>query len=428
MQQSLLFSTYEYDVNGERCCKKTGEETVRYFLDGNKILGENRTYKDGTSEKELRYLYDADGLVGCEYRNQDYLFVRDALNNITAITHRNKRIVARYKYDTWGNCTVYNEDGEIDTDPISIGNVNPFRWKSYYLDLESNLYYANGSYYDPTKRLYLDASSIESVIENGLSSNRLDRNSLMCNNVLELACNPYTINTTTELHPDPTYDADENLPWWLVAMDWVRGILYDMTKWFNELHWSIKLTAGIILLAGAIIFTIATGGGGAGVISVLVQTAIGVGVGVGLYTVGSLLMGTFTWEGLANAALDAFLITSAMVFISSAVNAIKYACRGKQLRTEELKKQVRELSDVELKSFGERGKNQGFRQITGTHDDAMKFVQSQTTSLQEFAPGKLVGYNSRGVEFRIFPKPNTSYTSIRITGVDGLKGIKFMWP
>ena len=82
--------------------------------------------------------------MGCEYRNQDYLFVRDALNNITAITHRNKRIVARYKYDTWGNCTVYNEDGEIDTDPISIGNVNPFRWKSYYLDLESNLYYANG--------------------------------------------------------------------------------------------------------------------------------------------------------------------------------------------------------------------------------------------------------------------------------------------
>lgn len=123
--------------------------------------------------------------MGCEYRNQDYLFVRDALNNITAITHRNKRIVARYKYDTWGNCTVYNEDGEIDTDPISIGNVNPFRWKSLYYDTESGLYYANGSYYDPTTGLYVDASSIESVIENGLSSNRLDRNSLMCNNVLE---------------------------------------------------------------------------------------------------------------------------------------------------------------------------------------------------------------------------------------------------
>ena len=307
-------------------------------------------------------------------------------------------------------------------------DVNPFRWKGFYYDAESGLYYANGSYYDPSTGLYVDAAPIESVIENPLGVNGLDRNGLMCNNILELACNPSTVFNVTELHSDPTYDVTDKFPDWMKRQIKRQERINKILRWYQDLHWGWKLGVGIALLIGAIGFTVATGGGGAGVISVLVQTAIGVGVGVGLYTAGSLLMGTFTWEGLANAALDAFLITSAMVFISSAVNAIKYACRGKQLRTEELKKQVRELSDVELKSFGERGKNQGFRQITGTHDDAMKFVQSQTTSLQEFAPGKLVGYNSRGVEFRIFPKPNTSYTSIRITGVDGLKGIKFMWP
>ncbi len=91
-----------------------------------------------------------------------------------------------------------------------------------------------------------------------------------------------------------------------------------------------------------------------------------------------------------------------------------------------------ELTDEELRNFGEPGKNSGFRVINGSHEDAMSFVHSQTNGLTEYAPGKYVGYNSRGVEFRIYarstvPKPYTPYTSIRINGVSGLKGIKFIW-
>ena len=92
-----------------------------------------------------------------------------------------------------------------------------------------------------------------------------------------------------------------------------------------------------------------------------------------------------------------------------------------------------ELSDDALLNFGEAGRNKGFRVINGSHDDAMNFVRSQTKSLVEYAPGKFVGYNSRGVAFRVYarpvvPAPYTAYTSIRITGVKGLNGIKFIWP
>lgn len=92
-----------------------------------------------------------------------------------------------------------------------------------------------------------------------------------------------------------------------------------------------------------------------------------------------------------------------------------------------------ELSDDALLNFGEAGRNKGFRVINGSHDDAMNFVRSQTQSLVEYAPGKFVGYNSRGVAFRVYarpvvPAPYTAYTSIRITGVKGLNGIKFIWP
>ena len=92
-----------------------------------------------------------------------------------------------------------------------------------------------------------------------------------------------------------------------------------------------------------------------------------------------------------------------------------------------------ELSDDALLNFGEPGRNKGFRVINGSHDDAMNFVRSQTQSLTEYAPGKFVGYNSRGVEFRVYarpvvPAPYTAYTSIRIAGIKGLYGIKFIWP
>ena len=122
------------------------------------------------------------------------------------------------------------------------------------------------------------------------------------------------------------------------------------------------------------------------------------------------------------------MVSSAIAFVSSSVNAIKYLARSKPVSTAELAQNTHELTDAELRTFGEPGKNQGFRQVTGTHEDAMDFVISQTKSLTEYAPGKLVGYNSRGVEFRIYARFKVSYTSIRITGVQGLKGIKFMWP
>lgn len=87
-----------------------------------------------------------------------------------------------------------------------------------------------------------------------------------------------------------------------------------------------------------------------------------------------------------------------------------------------------ELSDEALRNFGKKGYNSGFRITNGTHDDAMQFVKSQTKTLTEYSPGKYMGQNSRGVVFRVYPKVQNQYTSIRIQGVEHLKGIKFIWP
>ncbi len=125
------------------------------------------------------------------------------------------------------------------------------------------------------------------------------------------------------------------------------------------------------------------------------------------------------------------MFTSAFLFISSSINAIKYLCRSKPVTTSQLAHETHELTDYELRSFGERGHSQGFRQTVGTHDDAMEFFRSQTISYDMIESGKYLGRNSRNIIFVIYDQPATrlgAYTSIRIYGVQGLKGIKFMWP
>ena len=48
-------------------------------------------------------------------------------------------------YDAWGVCYTI----VLDDDATDIANLNPFRYRSYYLDTGLNLYYLKTRYYDP---------------------------------------------------------------------------------------------------------------------------------------------------------------------------------------------------------------------------------------------------------------------------------------
>lgn len=184
--------------------------TVNFSLDGDRILGEERS--DGT---KLRYLYDADGLCGFADKNYNavrYAYVKDSLGNISMITNDNREILALYKYDPDGKCTVCNPNGSPNTSSTFIGNVNPFRWKSFYYDEESGLYYANCRYYDPETRQYIDAAEADVIIKNALELYGLDRNGLTVKTLLAMAPYLAAIYTSEEFSPDPLYS--DNRPWW----------------------------------------------------------------------------------------------------------------------------------------------------------------------------------------------------------------------
>ena len=58
--------------------------------------------------------------------------------------------LVRYTYNEWGVCfvEVFNLNNNAEAE-LALGNLNPFRYRGYYYDTESGLYYLMSRYYDP---------------------------------------------------------------------------------------------------------------------------------------------------------------------------------------------------------------------------------------------------------------------------------------
>lgn len=135
---------FSYNASGIR----TGKDDITYEYDGDKIVREIRP------NAVLRYFYDTIGVCGFQYSNNNYYFMRNMQGDITAIYDTDGNIMAEYVYDAWGNHT-------ITTDIGGIGTLNPFRYRGYYFDTETGLYYLKSRYYDPQTGRFINADSVE---------------------------------------------------------------------------------------------------------------------------------------------------------------------------------------------------------------------------------------------------------------------------
>lgn len=202
---------YVYNDQGLRIQKKNHNGvTWNYTYDGDRLIRE--TSINGS----LDFLYDEYGnLYGFIKDNlEKYLYIRDSFQNILGIADINGKIVVKYKYDAWG-ITSTKEDISL-----GIGDLNPFRYKGYYYDKESKMYYCKTRYYIPLWGRWLNADSTKY-----LEFKQLNR----CNLFLYCYNNPINV-----------CDENGNLPTW--------------AKWL----------LGGALIAASVAITIATSGlGGA---------------------------------------------------------------------------------------------------------------------------------------------------------------------
>ena len=149
--------TFTYNADGIRTSKTVDGVEHTYILNGSQILME--TWSQGGVDYQLSYVYDVNGAPRMlRYRTSEYtdsrkyddFYLQKNLHgDIVAIYNAEGEQICSYIYDAWGNCTVSLESG-ISTLESSIANtLNPFRYRGYYLDVETGLYYLQSRYYNP---------------------------------------------------------------------------------------------------------------------------------------------------------------------------------------------------------------------------------------------------------------------------------------
>ncbi len=80
--------------------------------------------------------------------------------------------IVSYTYDSWGKIvSIKDEDGRDITDQNHVGIVNPYRYRSYRYDEETELYYLNSRYYNPEWGRFLNADDALIESENIIGNN-----------------------------------------------------------------------------------------------------------------------------------------------------------------------------------------------------------------------------------------------------------------
>ena len=107
----------------------------------------------------IYYIRDEEGsLIGLKYNDTMYYYIKNMQEDIIGITDSNNNLLCSYLYDSWGNIiSIKDNDGNIINDTSHIGIINPYRYRSYYYDSETKLYYLNSRYYNPEWGRFINA-------------------------------------------------------------------------------------------------------------------------------------------------------------------------------------------------------------------------------------------------------------------------------
>lgn len=153
--------TYKYDADGLRTTKQVGSTLYEYEYVGGQLVYEKR------GDLKFYYRYNAMGelasikrinAAGSEYT---VYVVTNTRGDVEELRLADGSLYARYVYDSWGNVLhVYNGSGVEETNSNALSLQNPFRYRGYYYDNETGLYYLQSRYYDPVTCRFVNADSI----------------------------------------------------------------------------------------------------------------------------------------------------------------------------------------------------------------------------------------------------------------------------
>ena len=141
--------SFTYDSEGIRTSKSDGTNTTKYLLNGTQILAQT------TNGKTLSFFYDQQGnrVAMADGSNKFYYYIYNLQGDVIALADASTgKLAVTYTYDAWGKLVKLE-----DTTANSVGTLNPFRYRGYYYDTETGLYYLQSRYYDPEVGRFINA-------------------------------------------------------------------------------------------------------------------------------------------------------------------------------------------------------------------------------------------------------------------------------
>ena len=157
---------YTYDADGLRGSKTIGSAKTTYHYVGGQLLYEDR---NGT---DIYYYYDSNGVISAiRYSLSDgstkTMFVStNALGDVIGLYGASGNQLVKYEYDAWGKViseTDANGNALTGTG-ATFNEINPFRYRGYYYDSETGLYYLQSRYYDPEVGRFVNSDACNLIV------------------------------------------------------------------------------------------------------------------------------------------------------------------------------------------------------------------------------------------------------------------------
>lgn len=120
-------------------------------------------FKHGTNN--IYFQYNGNSPVGFILNDVQYYYITNLYRDIMGIADSNGNVIVRYTYDEWGkllDIATAQADNEAQ---MSVAQINPLRYRGYYYDNETGMYYLQSRYYEPGFGRFINADDPQIALE-----------------------------------------------------------------------------------------------------------------------------------------------------------------------------------------------------------------------------------------------------------------------
>ena len=146
---NTVIMSFEYNIDGLRTQKYFlyTDTTTNYLWSSGLLMQQS----DGTNT--LNFVYAPDGTaLSVNYNGSEYYYLYNLQGDVIALYNTIGTVVVKYTYDSWGK--LISTTGSLAS---TLGTLNPFRYRGYIYDEETELYWLRSRYYDPEIGRFLNA-------------------------------------------------------------------------------------------------------------------------------------------------------------------------------------------------------------------------------------------------------------------------------